>query len=145
MERRRWDTDDRFTGIASGEALAPAVRQLLTHLGRDGWVTEDPDAHLLPHLRRACERPDSPWRLTGARLADDGVYVVDLQPLASTTEVAARELSVRDAVRLLATIAETSFFVRQVDETTVDCVTGMHDGDGPFATHGHLIRLRLAP
>jgi hypothetical protein len=30
-----------------------------------------------------------------------------------------------------------------VDRRTVECVTGMLDGDGEFASHGHAIRLRM--
>jgi hypothetical protein len=33
--------------------------------------------------------------------------------------------------------------VRRVDRRTVECVTGMLDGDGEFASHGHTIRLRM--
>lgn len=142
MARRRWDIDDRFSGIGSGWALAPAVRRLVEHLDREGWVTEDPDDHLLPHLRRWCERPDSGWRLLGAQLLDDAVYAVDVAPTAQAT---AEGLPVRDAIPLLAQVAETSFAVRQVDENTIECITGMLDGDGPYSAHGHLIRLRIHP
>lgn len=140
VECRRWDIDTRFKGIASGQAMAPAVERLLEHLGREGWVTEDPDVHLLPHLQRWCEQPDSRWRLLAARLLDDGVYVVDIAPIA---EMSAPDLLIRDVIPLLAQVAETSFAVQQVDENTVECVTGMLDGDGSYAAHGHLIRLRI--
>ncbi|MFE3199175.1 hypothetical protein [Embleya sp. NPDC059237] len=140
MERRRWDIDQRFTGIASGRALAPDVERLAAVLTREGWVTEDPDAHLLPHLQRACEESGSPWRLRGARLCEDGVYEVDVE---ATAESATPDLPIRDAITLLAPVAEASFAVRQVDRNTVECVTGMLDGDGDYAAHGHLIRLRL--
>ncbi|WP_405021719.1 hypothetical protein OHV05_37760 (plasmid) [Kitasatospora sp. NBC_00070] len=140
MERRRWDIDERFTGIATGRALAPAIERLATHLTREGWVTEDPDGHLLPHLRGACESAGSPWRLLGAKLLDDGVYEVQL---ATRTGPTTADLPIRDALALLAPVAEASFAVRQVDEDTIECVTGMLDGDGTYATHGHLIRLRI--
>ncbi|GAB2587277.1 hypothetical protein GCM10027168_20090 [Streptomyces capparidis] len=140
MDRRRWDIDQRFTGIATGQALAPDVKRLAAVLGREGWVTEDPDAHLLPHLRRACEEPGSRWRLRGARLLEDGVYEVEVEGTAGTP---APGLPVRDAITVLASVAEASFAVRQVDGSTVECVTGMLDGDGDYAPHGHLIRLRI--
>lgn len=120
--------------------MASAVERLLEHLGREGWVTEDPDVHLLPHLQRWCEQPDSRWRLLAARSSDDGVYVVDIAPIAETS---ALDLLIRDVIPLLAQVAESSFAVQQVDENTVECVTGMLDGDGPYAAHGHLIRLRI--
>ncbi|MFB9968049.1 hypothetical protein ACFFOP_36360 [Sinosporangium siamense] len=140
MERRRWDIDERFTGIATGQALAPAVERLVEHLHREGWVAEDPEAHLLPHLRRACGAPGSPWRLLGGRLLDDGVYEVEV---AAAAEPAGAGLPIRDALVLLASVAEASFAARQVDEDTIECVTGMLDGDGAYAAHGHLIRLRI--
>ncbi|AKN16025.1 hypothetical protein MHAE_17213 [Mycobacterium haemophilum DSM 44634] len=140
MERRRWDTDDRFTGIASGQALAPAIERLRAHCDRDGWITEDPEIHLLTHLRRYCDQPRSPFRLLDARLHDDGVYEVDIEPTGVTQ---ADSLPIRRVLPMLAVIAETALAVRQLDENTIECVTGMLDNDGPYAAHGHLIRLRI--
>ncbi|WP_433218213.1 hypothetical protein [Microtetraspora malaysiensis] len=132
---RRWDTDERLTGIADGSAMDPEIRQLLECMNRDGWVTEDPEAHLLPHLRRAC---GSEWLLTGQRLLPDGVYEV-------TVSLAGDQEGVRihrDAIRLLSAVAESAFFVRQRGPGVFDCVTGVLDGDSPeFKSHGHLIRL----
>ena len=45
--------------------------------------------------------------------------------------------------RFVRPCAPASFTVRQVDRNTVECVTGMLDGDGDYAAHGHLIRLRI--
>ncbi|MEV6681691.1 hypothetical protein AB0N09_33185 [Streptomyces erythrochromogenes] len=140
MERRRWDTDQRFTGIASGQALGSGVKRLAEVLDREGWVAEDPEAHLLPHLKRVCDEPGSRWRLRSARLQEDGVYEVEVEPADGQQ---AADLPIRDAITLLAPVAEASFAVRQVDRNTVECVTGMLDGDGDYAAHGHLIRLRV--
>ncbi len=140
MDRRRWDTDERFSGIGSGRAFAPIIETLGAHLDRDGWVAENPEAHLLPHLERFCDRPEAPFRLCGSRLEENGVYEVTIAP---TGVMPTPGLPIRAVLPLLAAIAETSVAVRQVDETTVECVTGMLDGDGPYAAHGHLIRLRI--
>ena len=137
-DRRRWDTDDTFIGITGGAAIEPAVEALLEHVRKPGWITEDPHAHLLPHLVKACEAPDSPWQLLGAELGEDGFYTLDLDYTGR-----GKIDIVRAAVRLFASIAEPACYVRQVDPFTVDCITGVLDGDGPFATHGHLIRLRV--
>lgn len=51
---RRWDLDARGRGIGDGPRLVPGARELLDALARPDWVAEDPDAHLLPHLRRWC-------------------------------------------------------------------------------------------
>src|SRR5215468_9182523 len=58
--RKRWDTDERFTGVADASAFAPAVEELAALARRPGWVAEDPEIHLGPHRRR--------WRFRGYRL-----------------------------------------------------------------------------
>jgi hypothetical protein len=132
-EPRRWDTDERRHGIASGAPLLPHVQRLAEHLRRDGWIAEQPEAHLLPHLRDG-----SAFQITGEHLRDDGVYEVALDLVSDAKGVNV----LREAIRLLSAIAEPGFFVRQVDENTIDCATGVFDGDPPgFASHGHLIRL----
>lgn len=137
MTTRRWDIDERQTGIADGSAMDPQVQSLLDTMKRDGWVTEEPQAHLLPHLRLACGQD---WTLTAEQLLDDGVYEVTLTP---STHIKGIELH-RAAIRLLSSIAEPVFFVRQSEPGVFDCVTGVLDGDPPgFRSHGHLVRLIL--
>lgn len=139
---QRWDDDERGIGIGDGAAIAPDVAELLDILGRPGWVAEEPDLHLLPHLRRACDRSDSPWSLVGAELRDT-VYVVDLVWRRPTP----RLRDIRAAVyALLGEGAESTTFVRQrlVDERIeYGVVTGMLDGDGLFAAHGHVLLVRV--
>jgi hypothetical protein len=134
--RPRWDIDTRYEGIADASAMTHDVERLLDVMRRPNWVTEDPDAHLLPHLRRTCAADGSPWTLLADRLEADGVYVVELRHADPESGDVGR-----DAIRLLSVIAEHVFSVRTVDAATYDCVTGMLDGDGEFASHGHLIRL----
>src|SRR5215471_2525342 len=50
---KRWDTDDRFTGVADATAFAPAIEELASLARRTGWVAEEPQAHLVPRLRGA--------------------------------------------------------------------------------------------
>ncbi|GAA1014469.1 hypothetical protein Aple_047940 [Acrocarpospora pleiomorpha] len=137
MTTRRWDIDERQTGIADGSAMDPQVQSLLDTMKRDGWVTEEPEVRLLPHLRRACGED---WTLTTEQLLDDGVYEVTLTP---STDIEGIEVH-RAAIRLLSAIAEPVFFVRQSEPGVFDCVTGVLDGDPPgFRSHGHLVRLIL--
>jgi hypothetical protein len=134
---RRWDIDERHTGIADGSAMDPQVESLLAAMKRDGWVTEDPHAHLLPHLRKACE---TRFLLTGERLLEDGVYEVEVSLAGEIEGIDVH----RAAIRLLSSIAEPVFFVRQSAPGVFDCVTGVLDGDSPgFKSHGHLIRLSV--
>ena len=51
--RKDGDTDDRFTGVADASAFAAAVEELAALSRRPGWVTEEPELHLVPHLRSA--------------------------------------------------------------------------------------------
>src|SRR5215212_8647669 len=106
-EPRRWDTDERQHGIASGAPLLPHARLLVEHLQRDGWIAEQPEAHLLPHLSEG-----SAFQITGERLREDGVYEVTLDLAADIKGVGV----LREAIRLLSAIAEPGFFVRQIDE-----------------------------
>lgn len=132
---RRWDIDERQTGIADGTAMDPQVESLMAGMRRDGWVTEEPEVHLLPHLKKACGET---WRIVGDRLLDDGVYEVTLATGEELSGVALH----RAAIGLLSAIAEPVFFVRQSEPRVFDCVTGVLDGDPPgFKSHGHLVRL----
>jgi hypothetical protein len=140
--RRRWDTDTRGRGIGDGEWIVPAVRKLLDALSVPGWVAEEPDVHLLPHLRQACDAPGSPWTFMDAEL-QDAVYVVTLGW--SRPQPRLRQLRA-DAVALIGTVAEGSTFVQQrmtEREIEYSVTTGMLTGDSPFAGHGHLLLLRI--
>ena len=137
--RPRWDTDTRGVGMASAAGYLPAVHRLAEHMAIAGWVTEDADAHLLPHLLEACAAESSPLRITAHRLLEDGTLELDCADAAGRDHFD----QFRAAIELLAAIAETSFHVRRTGQTTIECVTGMLDGDGVFATHGHVIRIRL--
>lgn len=135
----RWDIDTRGIGVADATGYLSAVHRLAEHMGRAGWVTEDADAHLLGHLQAAAGAEGSPLRITGHRVAADGALELDCAGAAGLDQ----GHRFRAAVALLAVIAESSFHVRKVDPGTIECVTGILDGDSEFASHGHVIRLRL--
>ena len=144
MERKRWDIDERGRGIASGEAFAGHVAELADSKADPGWVTEEPEAHLLPHLQAACEEPGSLLRLDTA-WSNGAIFVVEL----TTTEP---QLSVghlrRAAVMLAVAIAEESTHIRQHSDGDVlefDIATGTAPSEARFAPHGHLVRLRIHP
>lgn len=102
------------------------------------WVAEDPDAHLLPHLERACA--ELPFDLVGARTSDDGTFLVELQWRGN-----GRIGGVRQAVfALLGSIAESATYVRQRrdgDTLAFEAATGVLDGR--FAPHGHTVRFEI--
>jgi len=102
----------------------------------DGWVAEEPEAHLLPHLERAAATLGLEIRSTRSR---DGIFELDLDGNGrGQGELRAAALS------LIGPIAEASTHVRQLKEGEFEIVTGMLPGDSPvFATHGHQLRIRF--
>ncbi len=137
----RWDGDERGRGIASGEAFSGHLAELAGAMTDARWVAEEPEAHLLPHLRAASDAPGFPLTIDATRL-DGEIFVVDLSPTDGDLSVG----EVRHAaVMLAAAIAEESTHIRQrrgPDVLEFDITTGS-TGDGRFAPHGHLVRLRV--
>ena len=142
--RRRWDTDERGRGVASGEAFAGNLGELADMMADAGWVTEEPEAHLLPHLEAACDEPGSLLHIDKA-WSDGEIFVVEL----TTTEPEPSVGHVRlAAVELAAAIAEESTHIRQRRDGDVlefDIATGTAPAEADFAPHGHLVRFRIHP
>ncbi len=136
MKDRRWDTDERGHGVADGSALAAGVHELAEALTIDAWIAEEPEAHLLPHLLRACG--DCSLSVLDHRL-DGAVLHVRL----SSPEPRSGEAH-GDVFRLIGSFAETATSVRQRG-LVYEVVTGLLDPDTPFKSHGHLVRLELVP
>lgn len=131
---RRWDTDERGTGVRDATAFGEPVRRLLETVATPGWVAEEPEAHLLPHLEATVAERDLAlvdWR------DDDGV-------LELTVSVGDRPRQAQRAAAyaLVAAIAEASTHIREVERDVFEVITGMLPGDGSFATHGHVLRVR---
>jgi hypothetical protein len=138
---KRWDTDDRYTGVADASDFAPAIEELAALARRPGWVTEDPESHLVPHLQEA----DVPGlRVLGYQPDGDGVLHVTAEYREGDSRGGIR----RHAWALIATVAELATSVRERDDgdtIVFDIVTGIPENAGRFATHGHTIRLTLMP
>ncbi|TDD38461.1 hypothetical protein E1286_36225 [Nonomuraea terrae] len=118
-------------------AMLPAVHRLAEVMRAGGWVTEEPEAHLLPHLRRV-----PGWEVLGERLVDDGFNEVRAR---TGTELLGIEAH-RAVIRLLSVIAEPAFLVRQAGDGVFECVTGVMPGDPPgYRSHGHLVRVVVEP
>jgi hypothetical protein len=144
MVRRRWDVDERRRGIASGDAFAGHLSELAELMADPGWVTEEPEAHLLPRLEAACDEPGSLLHLDKAR-SDGEIFVVEL-----TTRESQRSIGEirRASVSLAAAIAEESTHIRESRDGDVlqfDIATGTAPSETRFAPHGHLLRLRIRP
>ena len=136
--QRRWDGDERGTGIAGGEAHAPHTRRLLEALEAPDWVAEEPEVHLRPHLEHAALALGFGLRSTAL---DGATYEVRLTWLGEKSRRSVR----RAAWALIGSVAEESTHVAEwVDEDAVvfDVATGTV-GSPVFAPHGHLLRLRI--
>ena len=106
-----------------------------------GWVAEQPDVHLLPHIERACSAVGT-FRILAERL-EETVYVIVLDW--SPPEPSSRRLR-SDIFCLLASFVESSTHVRQrvlADAVEFDVTTGMLADETHFRTHGHLVRFRV--
>jgi hypothetical protein len=137
--RRRWDTDERFVGVADATAFAAAVDELAALARRPGWVAEEPEVYLVPHLRDASP---AGLRLLDCTAGQDGVLDVVAEHARGDGW---REIRGR-AWTLLGTVAEPAANVRERrdgDSVVFEVVTG--NPDGAFASHGHTIRLRIQP
>ena len=139
-ERRRWDTDERFVGVTDAETATVDVERLLAMTREAGWITEDAATHL------------GPWCLAAAKELD--LVVVRMEVVDHVLEVDVRTIAADDARRiriaahgLIGAFAETSTHVRErrgdAGEVVLEVVTGVLPGDGHFASHGHLVRVRL--
>ena len=94
----RWDGDERGRGVADGGAFAAGAEELLEAMGTPDWVAEEPEAHLLPHLRRSVA--SLPLELVDARTSDDGSFAgfavsraVPLRAEAAATQAPPRTIS----------------------------------------------------
>ena len=122
----------------------PNVEELAVAMRRAGWVTEEPEAHLLPHLEAASSAPGSPWTIVSWTI-DDGVFAVDATwngPWGTWDMLRA------DAFSFLGHIAEHATHIRQrtmEDHVEFEMATGTLSGETPFMPHGHLVRLRVTP
>jgi len=134
---RRWDTDERGHGIGDASSHLPAINDLAELAARPDWVTEDPEEHLLPGLRRGTEAAG--LTITSFAATPDGEFTVHVK---GASAMSRRELR-QAAWIVLGAVAEMSTHVHETrndDGVTFEVVTGQPEG-GHFATHGHTLRL----
>lgn len=140
---QRWDGDDRGRGVAEAAALVPEVAKLVGAMEAPDWIAEDPELHLLPHLRHACGASGSAFVLEDASTVDASVLVVSLRWRGEGD----RRTVTQAVWALLGSVIETSAFVHGPadDEWGAavgwDVVTGMLRPDTAFEPHGHTLRL----
>ena len=143
MANERWDGDEKGSGVSDGLAFAPPIRALLDEIERPGWNTEQPEAHLLPHLERWCAREDAPLTLRSSG-PEGTVFVVDLEraPDRSSNDVHG------DVYALISRIAEPTTVVverREAGFELYDVTLAVAPAQTTFPKgHGHLVRFRVA-
>ena len=140
----RWDPDERGIGAGDARAHLGGLDALRDAAGQDGWVAEEPEAHLLPHIRRHVDE-DAVWEITRTETESDGTFVVELRW--NGPEDAGRAQIRVAAYALIGTVAESTTAIIEADDPdgqTFEVVTGMLPDQTAFASHGHTLRLQIA-
>lgn len=122
-------------------------------MAEPNWVAEDPEAHLMPALERALADGSLGLELLEAHSGPDAEFVVELGWNGEPGDSRALRAA---AFALIGTVAESATYVRQrreaggdVDggqaagELRFEVATGMLAPDTAFASHGHVLILRL--
>ena len=104
------------------------------------WVAEEPELHLLPHIRRACA--ERGWTVRRAEVVD-AVLEVDIAMLGGGARTPTEA-----AYQLIGTFAEPSTHIVETKrdvgrDVEVVVTTGVLEGDSDFAPHGHVVRLSV--
>lgn len=116
------------------------MEELLEAMCAPGWVAEQPEVHLSPHLREWLEHHDV-FELESARTIDSGEYVLELSWQGRLGDLRGVRAA---AFELLGSVAESATYVRQrreADRMVFEAATGMGGADSPFAPHGHVVVL----
>jgi hypothetical protein len=139
----RWDPDERGIGVGDARAHLARLDALRAAADQEGWIAEEPEAHLLPHILRHVEG-GAPWVVDGTVTEPDGTFVVDLR---WTGEAGADRRAIRAAAyELIGVVAEGTTAIAEVSGPVgqeFEVVTGMPDDQTEFAAHGHTLRLRV--
>jgi len=139
----RWDPDDRGIGVADARAHLARLDGLRAAAAEDGWVAEEPEVHLLPHIVRHLA-DGAPFTLQAATTDPDGTFVVAVRW--TGPDDAGRGIVRTATYALIAVVAESTTAITQSDDDerlVFEIVTGMLVDQTRFASHGHTLRLLI--
>lgn len=146
----RWDGDDRGLGIGDALQLVSGADELVAAFRQPGWVAEQPELHLLPHVDAWCEQ-DGRLALTNARTDPAGAYILDCEWRGEPGSVGRARAAV---FSLIGSFAEAATYVRQRRIATdgegstmklqFEVGTGEIAPDTRFAPHGHVVVINVA-
>jgi hypothetical protein len=146
---QRWEGDDRGRGIGEAVQLVEGAKELITSFTQPGWVTEQPELHLRPHVEEWC-RQDGRLALTDAHNNDSNAYILDVQWLGESLGVGEARAAV---FCLIGSFAESATYVRQrrisgdaresAQTLQFEVGTGELAPDARFDPHGHVVMINL--
>lgn len=141
----RWEGDERGRGVADAGWLVPGAGELVAAFGEPAWVAEEPERHLLPHVRQWCTR-DGRLVLTAAHQDETGTYVLDLAWRGEARNVGEARAAV---FSLVGSFAESATYVRQrrvADPGWLrfEVGTGELSPDARFDPHGHAVVITVS-
>lgn len=139
----RWEGDERGQGVGDATRLTAGAAELTDAMTLRGWVAEQPEVHLSPHLRGWIEHQDA-FTLDGMQVDDEGAYMVDLTWQGRLGDLRGVRAA---AYALIGQVAESASYVRQrrgEGVITYEVATGMVGDDIHFAPHGHVLFVRIS-
>ena len=145
----RWDGDRRGRGVGDAAQLVPGASALVAAFKDTGWVAEQPEIHLRPHVEAWCER-DQRLAMSGAYTDGRHAYVLDLEWRAAPASVGEARAAV---FSLIGSFAESATYVCQrrvagdADGTPqklqFEVGTGELAPDARFEPHGHVVLINV--
>jgi hypothetical protein len=138
---KRWEGDERGSGIGSGSRVAPYLTSFLEEIGAVSWLTEDPTGHLGPKLEEWLAGSGAAlWTLERLDATDDGW--LEIRAVWGRRAGRARDLRA-DVAALVGSFAEaqTMLVTEGSGLTATFVVATGQPSDAEFAAHGHLVRV----
>jgi hypothetical protein len=145
----RWEGDTRGRGVGEAAQLVSGADELATAFSASGWVAEEPELHLRPHVEAWCQA-DQRLALTDATVDDNYAYVLELAWRGQPAGVGHARAAV---FALIGSFAESATYVRQrrvadgsdgSQRLQFEVATGELAPDAAFEPHGHVVVIKVS-